>query len=106
MPALQWSHVLQLPGMHKKGITCLAGRMVSDTIAIFSSTSSDGIVVIWEMVIEPSPGGKMSLLLDCDGYCLEHNSKNHTDLASQVLLFFYCMILMILNFGNVCFCCT
>ncbi|CAO2202344.1 unnamed protein product [Urochloa humidicola] len=52
-----WSHVLQLPGMHKKGITCLAGRMVSDTIAIFASTSSDGIVVIWEMAIEPTLGG-------------------------------------------------
>ncbi|ONM02641.1 Elongator complex protein 2 [Zea mays] len=38
----EWFHALQLPGMHKKGITCLAGRMVSDTIAIFASTSSDG----------------------------------------------------------------
>lgn len=62
MPSLQWSHVLQLPGMHKKGITCLAGRMVSDIIAIFASTSSDGIVVIWEMVIEPTPSGKMAMM--------------------------------------------
>lgn len=62
MPSLQWSQVLQLPGMHKKGITCLAGRMVSDTIAIFASTSSDGIVVIWEVAIEPTPGGKMAYL--------------------------------------------
>ncbi|CAD6249983.1 unnamed protein product [Miscanthus lutarioriparius] len=46
---------LQLPGMHKKRITCLAGRVVSDTIAIFASTSSHGIVVIWEMAIEPTP---------------------------------------------------
>ncbi|KAG0524708.1 hypothetical protein BDA96_07G234800 [Sorghum bicolor] len=61
----EWSHVLQLPGMHKKGITCLAGRMVSDTVAIFASTSSDGIVVIWEMEIEPTtPGG------DCKVSCL------------------------------------
>lgn len=60
MPSLQWSHVLQLPGMHKKGITCLAGRMVSDTTAIFASTSSDGIVVIWEMAIEPTTGGKIA----------------------------------------------
>lgn len=63
MSPLQWSHVLQLPGMHKKGITCLAGRMVSDTVAIFASTSSDGIVVIWELVIEPTTAGK-SLLLE------------------------------------------
>lgn len=62
MPSLQWSQVLQLPEMHKKGITCLAGRMVSDNIAIFASTSSDGIVVIWEMSIEPTPGGKMAYL--------------------------------------------
>ena len=61
-PSLQWFHALQLPGMHKKGITCLAGRMVSDTIAIFSSTSSDGIVVIWEMAIEPTTGGKIASL--------------------------------------------
>ena len=81
--------MLQLPGMHKKGITCLAGRMVSDTIAIFASTSSDGIVVIWEMVIEPTPGGKMALLLDCDEYCLEHNFKNLTSLANHTLLFSY-----------------
>ncbi|KAL6646091.1 hypothetical protein ACP70R_017699 [Stipagrostis hirtigluma subsp. patula] len=53
----EWSHVLQLPGMHKKGVTCLSGRMVSNTVSIFASTSSDGIVVIWEMVHEPTNGG-------------------------------------------------
>jgi len=53
---------LQLPGMHKKGITCLARRVVSDTIAIFASTSSHGIVVIWEMAIEPTPSGKNASL--------------------------------------------
>jgi len=61
-PSLQWSHALQLPGMHKKGITCLARRVVSDTIAIFASTSSHGIVVIWEMAIEPTPSGKIASL--------------------------------------------
>jgi hypothetical protein len=100
MPSLQWSHVLQLPGMHKKGITCLAGRMVSDTVAIFASTSSDSIVVIWEMVIEPTPGGKMALLLDCDSCFLEHIAKNHTDLASCIFLFFYLVILTVLNCGE------
>ncbi|ONM02645.1 Elongator complex protein 2 [Zea mays] len=59
----EWFHALQLPGMHKKGITCLAGRMVSDTIAIFASTSSDGIVVIWEMAIEPTTGGQGGYLI-------------------------------------------
>ena len=38
---------------------CLAGRMVSDRVSIFASTSSDGIVVIWEMVVEPTADGKM-----------------------------------------------
>jgi hypothetical protein len=59
MSALQWSHALELPAMHKKGVTCLAGRMVSDTVSIFASTSSDGTVVIWEMAVEPTTSGKM-----------------------------------------------
>jgi elongator complex protein 2 len=50
--------------MHKKGITYLAGRMVSDTIAIFASTSWDRIVVIWEMAIEPNPSCKICFLVD------------------------------------------
>ncbi|KAM0829279.1 hypothetical protein ACQ4PT_066974 [Festuca glaucescens] len=50
----EWSHALELPAMHKKGVTCLAGRMVSDTVSIFASTSSDGTVVIWEMAVEPT----------------------------------------------------
>jgi hypothetical protein len=59
MSALQWSHALELPAMHKKGVTCLAGRMVSATVWIFASTSSDGTVVIWEMAAEPTTSGKM-----------------------------------------------
>nr|CAB3481309.1 unnamed protein product [Digitaria exilis] len=77
-----WSHVLQLPGMHKKGITCLAGRMVSDTVAIFASTSSDGIVVIWELVIEPTTAGscKVSCL-----HSLSVGSKPMVSLSIAVL---------------------
>jgi hypothetical protein len=59
MSALQWSHALELPAMHKKGVTCLAGRMVSATVSVFASTSSDGTVVIWEMAAEPTTSGKM-----------------------------------------------
>ena len=59
MSALQWSHALHLPAMHKKGVTCLAGRMVSDTVSIFASTSSDGTVVIWEMAVDPTTNGKI-----------------------------------------------
>ncbi|ONM02643.1 Elongator complex protein 2 [Zea mays] len=78
-PSLQWFHALQLPGMHKKGITCLAGRMVSDTIAIFASTSSDGIVVIWEMAIEPTTGG------DCKVTCLHSLSVGLKPMVSLSL---------------------
>jgi elongator complex protein 2 len=46
--------------MHKKGVTCLAGRMVSDTVSIFASTSSDGTVVIWKMEDEPTSVGKIT----------------------------------------------
>jgi WD40 repeat protein len=59
MSALQWSHALELPAMHKKGVTCLAGRMVSGSVSIFASTSSDGTVVIWEMEVEPTTSGRM-----------------------------------------------
>jgi hypothetical protein len=62
LPASQWAHALHLPGMHKKGVTCFAGRMVSDTAAILASTSSDGVVVIWEMTIEPTADGKMAIV--------------------------------------------
>jgi elongator complex protein 2 len=32
--------------------------MVSDTVSVFASTSSDGTVVIWEMVAEVTTSGK------------------------------------------------
>ena len=49
--------MLQLPQSHKKGVTCITGIMVSETDAIFASTSSDGTVYVWELVL-PSAGGK------------------------------------------------
>ncbi|GLT91872.1 hypothetical protein SLE2022_097350 [Rubroshorea leprosula] len=61
----KWRHVLQLPQSHKKGVTCIAGFMVSQSEAIFASSSSDGIVCIWDLVFPPSPGG------DCKLSCLE-----------------------------------
>jgi hypothetical protein len=102
---LQWSHALQLPGMHKKGITCLAGRMVSDTVAIFASTSSDGIVVIWEMAIEPTPGGKIASLWIAN-ITVRSLIFCHADLTIQtlILILFYFMILTVL--GNVHCICT
>ncbi|KAJ0095654.1 hypothetical protein Patl1_15093 [Pistacia atlantica] len=53
----KWKNVLQLPQSHKKGVTCITGIMVSETDAIFASTSSDGSVYIWEVVFPSTPGG-------------------------------------------------
>ncbi|KAK1553454.1 hypothetical protein Q3G72_035458 [Acer saccharum] len=61
----KWRHVLQLPQSHKKGVTCITGIMVSQTDAIFASTSSDGVVNVWEMIFPSTPGG------DCTVSCLE-----------------------------------
>uniref|UniRef100_A0A0A9D3X7 Elongator complex protein 2 n=1 Tax=Arundo donax TaxID=35708 RepID=A0A0A9D3X7_ARUDO len=79
----EWTHALQLPGMHKRGVTCFAGRMVSDTVSIFASTSSDGIVVIWEMAVDPNNGGscKVSCL-----HSLSVGSKPMVSLSLAVLL--------------------
>lgn len=46
---------MQIPELHKKGVTCISGIMVSETEAVFASTSSDGTVYLWEVVF-PSTG--------------------------------------------------
>ncbi|KAH9795029.1 elongator complex protein 2 [Citrus sinensis] len=61
----KWRHVLQLPQSHKKGVTCITGIMVSQSEAVFASTSSDGAVHIGEVVFPSIPGG------DCKLSCLE-----------------------------------
>lgn len=50
--------MLQVPEMHKRGVTCLTGMMISDVTAIFASTSSDGVVLIWKIVFSSTVGGK------------------------------------------------
>lgn len=47
----QWRHVLQLPQSHKKGVTCITGIMVSEYDVIFASTSSDGTINVWELIL-------------------------------------------------------
>ena len=49
--------MLQVPQPHKKGVTCITGIMVSDTDAIFASTSSDGTINIWELILPSAVGG-------------------------------------------------
>ncbi|XP_065881280.1 elongator complex protein 2 [Euphorbia lathyris] len=61
----KWQQVLQLPQSHKKSVTCITGIMISKTEALFASTSSDGTVYIWELIIPSSPGG------ECKLSCLE-----------------------------------
>lgn len=49
--------MLQVPKSHKKGVTCITGILVSQTEAIFASTSSDGAVCVWEMLFPSTSGG-------------------------------------------------
>lgn len=50
--------MLQLPQSHKKGVTCISGIMVSQTEAIFASTSSDGTACVWELAFPMTGSGK------------------------------------------------
>ncbi|CAI0447363.1 unnamed protein product [Linum tenue] len=59
--SLQWRLVMQLPQLHKKGVTCITGIMVSLTDTIFASSSSDGAVHLWELILPCSPGGECKL---------------------------------------------
>ncbi|XP_052187549.1 elongator complex protein 2 [Diospyros lotus] len=61
----QWRYVLQVPQSHKKGVTCIAGFMISETDAVFASTSSDSSVYVWELALPSSSGG------DCNLSCLD-----------------------------------
>lgn len=47
----------QVPQSHKKGVTCINGIIVSQTEAMFASTSSDGTVCVWELVFPLTSGG-------------------------------------------------
>ncbi|CAJ1977478.1 unnamed protein product [Sphenostylis stenocarpa] len=61
----KWRQVLQLPQLHKKGVTCISGIMVSQTEALFASTSSDCTVCVWELVFPINGSG------DCKLSCLD-----------------------------------
>lgn len=49
---------MQIPESHKKGVTCINGIMVSETEAVFASTSSDGTVYLWEVAFPSTAGGE------------------------------------------------
>lgn len=53
---------------HKKGVTCFTAIMVSDTDALFASTSSDGVVNVWEVILPSSSGGEWLGVELCHGH--------------------------------------
>lgn len=61
----KWRYVSPVPQPHKKGVTCITGVMISLTEAIFASTSSDGTVNVWEVILPSASGG------DCKFSCLD-----------------------------------
>ncbi|KAL4319917.1 hypothetical protein GQ457_18G020960 [Hibiscus cannabinus] len=61
----KWRLVLQLPQSHKKGVTCITSFIVSQSDAIFATSSSDGTVCVWDAVFPTTSGG------ECKLTCLE-----------------------------------
>ncbi|KAJ9163310.1 hypothetical protein P3X46_022991 [Hevea brasiliensis] len=55
---------------NKKGVTCFTGIMISQTKAIFTSTSSDGTVCLWELLL-PFLLEPLFVLGQCKLSCLE-----------------------------------
>ncbi|KAK8959179.1 Elongator complex protein 2 [Platanthera guangdongensis] len=51
--------------MHKKGVTCLTGLLLSENLGIFASTSSDSTIILWEIVIP------IDINDECKVSCLE-----------------------------------
>lgn len=56
LPERKWRYVLDAPQLHKKGVTCITGIMVSEEKTIAASTSSEGSVCVWELIL-PSTAG-------------------------------------------------
>ncbi|KAL6543796.1 Elongator subunit elp2 [Orobanche gracilis] len=57
----KWRNVVQVPETHKKGVTCISSILVSQTEALFASSSSDGIVSVWEIILPSTSGGECRL---------------------------------------------
>ncbi|KAJ3677550.1 hypothetical protein LUZ60_003274 [Juncus effusus] len=74
-----WNHVMQLPQVHKRGVTCITSLMISENIAIFASTSSDGIVLISELTLPFTPNGK------CQVSCLDSISVGNKPMVALSL---------------------
>lgn len=75
----KWRHVLTLPQTHKKGVTCISGIMLSTNEAIFASSSSDGTVNIWEIILPLTTGG------DCKLSCIDSLSIGSKTMVTLAL---------------------
>ncbi|KAG4394889.1 hypothetical protein GLYMA_20G121000v4 [Glycine max] len=75
----KWRQVLQLPQSHKKGVTCISGIMVSQTEAMFASTSSDGTACVWELAFPMTGSG------DCKLSCLDSFSVGSKSMVTLSL---------------------
>ncbi|KAK4260777.1 hypothetical protein QN277_003850 [Acacia crassicarpa] len=75
----KWRRVLQIPLSHKKGVTCVNGIMVSQTEAMFASTSSDGTICLWQLVLPMAKGG------DCELLCLDSFSVGPKPMVALAL---------------------
>ncbi|KAM7467519.1 hypothetical protein LguiB_015081 [Lonicera macranthoides] len=75
----KWRYVSQVPQPHKKGVTCITGATISQTDAIFASTSSDGTVSVWEVIFPSVYGG------DCKFSCLESLSVGSKPMVALAL---------------------
>ncbi|CAH9062156.1 unnamed protein product [Cuscuta epithymum] len=75
----KWRYVLQLPQSHKKGVTCITGVLISHQESLFASTSSDGIVNVWELILPSAYGG------DCKLSCLDSLSVGRKPMVSLSL---------------------
>lgn len=51
--------MLQVSEKHKKCVTCISAIVLSQTDALFASSSSDGVVSIWEIIFPSSAGGEL-----------------------------------------------
>ncbi|KAL1568382.1 Elongator subunit elp2 [Salvia divinorum] len=56
-----WRNVLQVSEKHKKCVTCISAILLSQADALFASSSSDGVVSIWEIIFPSSAGGECKL---------------------------------------------
>lgn len=62
---------MQIPEKHKKGVTCITAIVMSQTDAIFSSSSSDGVVNMWQIIFPTSAGGES---LGYNQFCISNST--------------------------------